>query len=82
MFISRWLVIQYQQKFNQNENNLLLKFVFSKVSNITYRAKSSKKNKLHPFFKSVSQRIPSRGLTYPTWGKGKSSSKCHFGGIC
>ena len=26
--------------------------------------------------------IPSRGLTYPTLGKGKSSSKCHFGGIC
>ena len=22
--------------------------------------------------------IPSRKLTYPTWGKGKSSSKCHF----
>ena len=26
--------------------------------------------------------IPSRELTYPTWGKGKSSSKCHFWGIC
>jgi len=26
--------------------------------------------------------IPSRGLTYPTLGKGKSSSKCHFLGIC
>ena len=26
--------------------------------------------------------VPSRGLTYPTLGKGKSSSKCHFGGIC
>jgi len=26
--------------------------------------------------------IPSRGLTYPTLGKGKSSSKCHFWGIC
>ena len=26
--------------------------------------------------------IPSRKLTYPTWGKGKSSSKCHFWGIC
>ena len=25
-------------------------------------------------------RIPSRELTYPTWGKGKSSSKCHFWG--
>ena len=24
--------------------------------------------------------IPSRELTYPTWGKGKSSSKCHFWG--
>ena len=24
--------------------------------------------------------IPSRELTYPTLGKGKSSSKCHFGG--
>ena len=24
--------------------------------------------------------LPSRGLTYPTWGKGKSSSKCHFWG--
>ena len=27
-----------------------------------------------------SETIPSRGLTYPTLGKGKSSSKCHFGG--
>ena len=28
--------------------------------------------------------LPSRGLTYPTWGKGKSSSIqiCHFWGIC
>ena len=26
--------------------------------------------------------LPSRELTYPTWGKGKSSSKCHFWGIC
>ena len=25
---------------------------------------------------------PSRELTYPTLGKGKSSSKCHFWGIC
>ena len=24
--------------------------------------------------------IPFRELTYPTWGKGKSSSKCHFWG--
>ena len=23
--------------------------------------------------------VPSRELTYPTWGKGKSSSKCHLG---
>jgi len=26
--------------------------------------------------------LPSRGLTYPTLGKGKSSSNCHFWGIC
>ena len=26
--------------------------------------------------------LPSRELTYPTLGKGKSSPKCHFGGIC
>jgi len=26
--------------------------------------------------------IPSRELTYPTWGKGKSSSKVIFDGIC
>ena len=26
-------------------------------------------------------KVPSRGLTYPTLGKGKSSSKCHFWGI-
>ena len=26
--------------------------------------------------------IPSRELTYPTLGKGKSSSKCHVRGIC
>ena len=36
---------------------------------------------VRPCEKKVIQ-IPSRGLTYPTWGKGKSSSKCHFGGIC
>ena len=28
------------------------------------------------------QNIPSRELTYPTWGKGKSSSKVPFYGIC
>ena len=26
------------------------------------------------------EKVPSRELTYPTWGIGKSSSKCHFGG--
>ena len=26
--------------------------------------------------------VPSRELTYPTLGKGKSSSNCHFWGIC
>ena len=25
---------------------------------------------------------PPGDLTYPTWGKGKSSSQCHFWGIC
>jgi len=30
----------------------------------------------------VLQKIPSRELTYPTLGKGKSSSKCHFLGRC
>ena len=28
----------------------------------------------------LSEKVPSRELTYPTWGKGKSSSKCHFWG--
>ena len=28
------------------------------------------------------QKVPSRELTYPTWGKGKSSSKVPFYGIC
>ena len=37
----------------------------------------TQKPNLSPF-----ERIPSRKLTYPTWGKGKSSSKCHFLGIC
>jgi len=27
------------------------------------------------------KKLPSRELTYPTLGKGKSSSKCRFGGI-
>ena len=31
------------------------------------------------FFKMC---LPSRELTYPTLGKGKSSSTCHFWGIC
>ena len=30
----------------------------------------------------ISIYIPSRELTYPTLGKGKSSSKCYFWGIC
>jgi len=30
--------------------------------------------------KWMTQLLPSRELTYPTLGKGKSSSKCHFGG--
>ena len=32
--------------------------------------------------KNCMKDVPSRGLTYPTLGKGKSSSKCHFWGIC
>ena len=28
------------------------------------------------------EQVPSRELTYPTWGKGKSSSKVPFYGIC
>ena len=35
-----------------------------------------------PIFGVNMKNIPSRELTYPTLGKGKSSSKCHFGGIC
>ena len=34
------------------------------------------------FVSKSSFRIPSRELTYPTLGKGKSSSKCRFWGIC
>ena len=30
----------------------------------------------------IVQDVPSRELTYPTWGKGKSSSKVPFYGIC
>ena len=41
---------------------------------LKYRIKPNKPN--------IHGHIPSRGLTYPTWGKGKSSSKCHFWGIC
>ena len=47
------------------------------------KEKGSKSN--HPFSGAkmlVLRRVPSRELTYPTWGKGKSSSKCHFWGIC
>ena len=32
--------------------------------------------------KKTWKNIPSRELTYPTLGKGKSYSKCHFWGIC
>jgi len=35
-----------------------------------------------PLVKRSQILLPSRGLTYPTLGKGKSSSKCHFWGIC
>ena len=34
------------------------------------------------FFGMFDARIPFGKLTYPTWGKGKSSSKCTFQGIC
>ena len=34
------------------------------------------------FQKKNKKRIPSRELTYPTWGKGNSSSKVIFDGIC
>ena len=34
------------------------------------------------FVKGVVTNIPSRELTYPTLGKGKSSSKVNFDGIC
>ena len=34
--------------------------------------------KLGPYKLTVYKWVPSRELTYPTLGKGKSSSKCHF----
>ena len=42
------------------------------------------KKEFHPNqpLKISAKMLPSRGLTYPTLGKGKSSSKCHFWGIC
>ena len=36
----------------------------------------------HRDFRYILVDIPSRELTYPTLGKGKSCSKCHVGGIC
>jgi len=39
-------------------------------------------NKSQKTISKVTLFIPSRELTYPTLGKGKSSSKCHFWGIC
>ena len=47
----------------------------------SWRSSSSKGQSSHNH-SSAKFKIPSRGLTYPTWGKGKSSSKCHFWGIC
>ena len=46
---------------------------------------SSKKNVRRKLIEITCQtervsKLPSRELTYPTWGKGKSSSKCHFWG--
>ena len=38
--------------------------------------------RLDGMFRVVFITIPSRELTYPTFGKGKSSSKCHSWGIC
>ena len=43
------------------------------------RSNGSLNNGLYP---CISERLPSRKLTYPTLGKGKSSSKCHLLGIC
>jgi len=42
---------------------------------------NSEKSKIHEGNPSLND-LPSRELTYPTLGKGKSSSNCHFGGIC
>ena len=33
-------------------------------------------------FSAMSLKVPYRELTYPTWGKGKSSSKVPWWGIC
>ena len=51
---------------------------------INFRNPSTTKNTKKKQTKTPPQieYIPSRELTYPTWGKGKSSSKCHFWGIC
>ena len=58
--------------------------------NDVYTPKTNMDPKNHGFLIGISfssglfsgAMLPSRELTYPTLGKGKYSSKCHFGGIC
>ena len=40
------------------------------------------RNLFNPPLQRLQRQLPSRELTYPTLGKGKSSSKSHFWGIC
>ena len=56
-------------------------------SHLPYLRLPSHHQDLRPWGKTVKygekkQTLPSRELTYPTWGKGKSSSKVPFYGIC
>ena len=43
---------------------------------------SPEKERMSPEKSMVQKDLPSWELTYPTLGKGKSSPKCHFLGIC
>ena len=53
---------------------------FQKLFFIPFLGEKKQDNKIKSFSGWI--RLPSRELTYPTLGKGKSSSKSHFWGIC
>ena len=62
--------------FNHQLESEIAYFIYS----LWYKSSLKRRFERWLFSFLIAKRVPSRGLIYPTLGKGKSSSKCHFGG--